>query len=176
MLRCNCELIIILLTGVCVLLEDFPRGSWALEFRGVCLQIQCALFPQPDLPRDAPVSVGVRPAPSHLPFHIAFLPFCRSNHASVQPSLMMIVICCSGLEKPVRRAKGQLETWHLGTRIPCGFRVCHRVLHRNGHGGGSKVRLRWEVLTFNILENEAVRVTTFHMTTHISSISDCCLP
>lgn len=139
---------------------------------GISRNLFAYSFPKPICPEmQLWVSVWGQSLPTY-PFKLPSSHFAEEIHASVQPSLIIIVICCSGLENPVRRAKGQLETRYLGSRIPCGFCVCHGVLHRNGHGGGSKVRLHWEVLTSNILENEAVRVTTFHMSTHISSISD----
>lgn len=63
------------------------------------------------------VSVLGQSLPTY-PFKLPSSHFGEEMHASVQPSPIIIVIRCSGLEKPVGRAKGQLETRHLGTRIP----------------------------------------------------------
>ena len=117
------------------------------------------------------VSVLGQSLPTY-PFKLPSSHFAEEMHASVQPSPIIIVIRCSGLEKPVGRAKGQLETRHLGTRIP--WVLC--MLWGPARRWSQWWKQGAPALGGPHFQHLVKWVTTFHMTTHISSISDCGLP
>lgn len=115
--RCDCELTHNTWLGY-ALLGRFSKGFLGSGILRNVFADSVRTLPQPGNLPEMHLWVLVLGQPLHLPFHIAFLPFCRSNHASVQPSLMIIVICCSGLEKLCTQGKGTARNMASGHQDP----------------------------------------------------------